>query len=107
MEAAEPKQSGDSQPQAARGASRGLRVKYTSEIFEQHRAKLLAGDGDYRLNSTAVRSLDVLGSAGTHCRGVQETRRAAGAPNTFQRKTIPHPRRPARRAAAEAAERGD
>ena len=30
-----------------RRASRGLRVKYISDTFEEHRTKLLAGQGDY------------------------------------------------------------
>ncbi|MFN0079182.1 MAG: hypothetical protein ACKVY0_22185, partial [Prosthecobacter sp.] len=37
----------DRSPKVTRMASRGLRVKYISDTFEEHRAKLLAGQGDY------------------------------------------------------------
>ena len=69
MDAAEPERSGGSQPQPARRASearqysraerdrscasvtrrasRGLRVKYISDSFEEHNAKLVAGKNDY------------------------------------------------------------
>jgi len=36
-----------SRASVTRWASRGLRVKYISDTFEEHRAKLLAGQGDY------------------------------------------------------------
>jgi type I restriction enzyme M protein len=57
MDAAEPERSGDSQPQAARRASEARQykhvvlglifLKYISDTFEEHRAKLLAAEGDY------------------------------------------------------------
>ena len=36
-----------SRASVTRRASRGLRVKYISDTFEEHRTKLLAGQGDY------------------------------------------------------------
>jgi type I restriction enzyme M protein len=57
MDAAELERSGDSPPQAARRASEAQKykhvvlglifLKYISDTFEEHRAKLLAGQGDY------------------------------------------------------------
>jgi type I restriction enzyme M protein len=57
MDAAEPERSGDSQPQAARRASEARQykhvvlglifLKYISDTFEEHHAKLQASEGDY------------------------------------------------------------
>ncbi|MBX7211878.1 MAG: type I restriction-modification system subunit M N-terminal domain-containing protein [Verrucomicrobiaceae bacterium] len=57
MDAAEPERSGDSQPQAARRASEARQykhvvlglifLKYISDSFEEHHARLKAGKGDY------------------------------------------------------------
>jgi hypothetical protein len=57
MDAAEPERSGDSQPKAARRVSEAKQykhvvlglifLKYISDTFEENRAKLLVGEGDY------------------------------------------------------------
>lgn len=154
MDAAEPERSGDRQPQAARRASEARQykhvvlglifLKYISDHFEEHRAKLTAGQGDYAganpedPDEPSGARQPAAGSPKGECGGAEQYRAenvfwvpadarwshlqasakqptigkivddamVADGENQSRSSPIPHPRHPARHAAAEAAERG-
>ena len=132
----------DRLPQAARRVGAGAPVnhvvlgliflKYISDTFEEHRAKLLAGQGDYaganaedpdepsgarqpaagspkgqRGGAEQYKAENVFWvPADAHRRRVHAPHSTDARPTHRQPNPIPHPRHPARHAAAEAAERG-